>query len=157
MTNCTNYSIFQYFFEFWFYHLMIYLHLAALYVVYFNYLFLKLFKGHVLSVVPWFWKKMMDFRFSNLYFAFWNTICFNLLEESLPVSLSQSHLQWINRQIWLKIHAQTVRSLIKYQLTQKPLRRVTVGYDVCILRHHTQSNSIYYIAPQGNRRQIAVD
>lgn len=32
-----------------------------------------------------------------------------------------------------------------------------MGYDVCILRHHIQMNSVHYFAPPGNGRQKAVD
>lgn len=38
-----------------------------------------------------------------------------------------------------------------------PPKRCTVGYVVCILKHHTQSNSIYYIVLQGDRKKIADD
>lgn len=38
-----------------------------------------------------------------------------------------------------------------------PPMRCTVGYVVCILKHHTQGNSIYYIVLQGDRKKIADD
>lgn len=68
-----------------------------------------------------FWASPRIFGSAIYILHFETRLACNLLEGSPPVSPSQSHLQWINSQIWLKIYARNREKPDKIPTNANPL------------------------------------